>query len=95
MSNCQPLLVSVIPVFQNYTTTHTVMLIKIEVEIKIKLKKKSRSKSRVILASLSSLSTSPLDYFSNIYIWYKLFLPSPVLAYPPVISSVVLQMPSD
>ena len=63
MSNCQPLLVSVIPVFQNYTTTHTVMLIKIEVKIKIKFKKiKIKIKSCSCFLIFQSI-TKPLGLF--------------------------------
>lgn len=78
MSNFQPLPVSVIPVFENYTVTHTVMLIKIEVKIKIKLKKNQDQNQELFLLPYlpyqqAPWTISPIYIFGINYSFHLLF----------------------
>lgn len=79
MSNFQPLPVSVIPVFENYTATHTVMLIKIEVKIKIKLKKNQDQNQELFLLPYLPVhhqapwTISPIYIFGINYSFHLLF----------------------
>lgn len=78
MSNFQPLPVSVIPVFENYTATHTVMLIKIEVKIKIKLKKNQDQNQELFLLPYlpyqqAPWTISPIYIFGINYSFHLLF----------------------